>query len=397
MSVRILVSFNSVSGRGGVGSTPAGKEGTFSFWADFSVSANIADQFILQAGDTTGSLIRVEIIRLVGSKVRFTGTDKDGNVAFIVDTATAYPTGLHHYLVSWDTAQPIVQVRVDGVEDADVIALNVDVETEYGLYQWYIGSNDRQGENIVADLGELFFHNKWIDIDDSSNVLKFFSDVENPAALGASGQLPFGELPVIYITGTPRRWNTVPANNRGTGDDFAVVSAPTIAEQGVTRQEFGVQATGDPGSYWFVPHWSFFYWNIRYWTAGFFTLAESGFEAAGEFKAAASIANKFQGSIDLVGAGSLVAAADIADKVGTVDFAGVGTLAATGNLASKVGAIDFVGAGEFKAKTFSTIPRSVDFVGVGTLTVTPTLIVFDIWQIQSESIKDVWIEQGEAA
>jgi hypothetical protein len=99
---------------------------------------------------------------------------------------------------------------------------SIGVSTDFvgNFYNWYSGS-----------LGALWFDTSYINLSVASNLAKFVSGTgidAKPVDLGATGELPTGTSPLIYL---PMYGNNA-GKNYGTGGDFTVNSGPYTGARG---------------------------------------------------------------------------------------------------------------------------------------------------------------------
>jgi hypothetical protein len=90
-------------------------------------------------------------------------------------------------------------------------------------------ANVRSGSYLEGSMGEFYLTNEYIDLATENP----FYDVETnkPKYLGASGELPTGSSPLIYL---PLRADDA-GNNLGTGGDFTVNSGPYVGARGASE------------------------------------------------------------------------------------------------------------------------------------------------------------------
>lgn len=102
-------------------------------------------------------------------------------------------------------------------------------------YDTYVGVNNNSGEAkgnyLDGKLGSVFLSPQYIDLSQPANLAKFVTGTGidcKPVDLGASGELPFGTPPLIYL---PMYGNNA-GKNYGTGGDFTVNSGPFAGARG---------------------------------------------------------------------------------------------------------------------------------------------------------------------
>jgi len=116
-----------------------------------------------------------------------------------------------------------------------------------GLNVFAVGSNYAGGGTFFnGRLGALWFNTSYIDLSVASNLAKFVSGTgidAKPVDLGATGELPTGTAPLIYL---PMYANRA-GKNYGTGGDFTVNSGPYTGARG-PNEFWGNKASGFNGS-----------------------------------------------------------------------------------------------------------------------------------------------------
>lgn len=97
----------------------------------------------------------------------------------------------------------------------------------------FVGSTNTGSGFFNGRLGALWFNTSYIDLSVASNLAKFVSGTgidSKPVDLGATGELPTGTAPLIYL---PMYGGTDNAGkNYGTGGDFTVNSGPYTGARG---------------------------------------------------------------------------------------------------------------------------------------------------------------------
>jgi len=110
--------------------------------------------------------------------------------------------------------------------------------------RYYIGTGASTTSWYNGKLGALWFNTSYIDLSVASNLAKFVSGTgidAKPVDLGASGELPTGTSPLIYL---PMYGNNA-GKNYGTGGDFTVNSGPYTGARG--PNEYWASAVGNSG------------------------------------------------------------------------------------------------------------------------------------------------------
>jgi hypothetical protein len=146
-----------------------------------------------------------------------------------LDSATAITdTNWHHLMFSFDLANAANRhLYLDGVSALVVVLYTDDTINFAGSTNWMIGAGTAAGaDKLNANLGNLWFSpGTYIDLSQATNRNKFLN-VDIPADLGTTGQLPTGTTPRIYLAGTTATWHT----NKGTGGGFTLTGALTSGQ-----------------------------------------------------------------------------------------------------------------------------------------------------------------------
>jgi hypothetical protein len=107
-----------------------------------------------------------------------------------------------------------------------------------------IGASNAPANYVNGRLGALWFNTSYINLSVASNLAKFVSGTgidAKPVDLGATGELPTGTAPLIYL---PMYGNNA-GKNYGTGGDFTVNSGPYTGARG--PNEYWASAVGSSG------------------------------------------------------------------------------------------------------------------------------------------------------
>lgn len=115
--------------------------------------------------------------------------------------------GWHHWLLSWDVAAGTVHHYIDNVNVASgPTTSNADIDWATGFSSIQLGgrSTDAAGATRTptydGGVAELWLApGQFIDFSNSANRDKFRSGTGHPISLGATGSLPTGTAPMIYL------------------------------------------------------------------------------------------------------------------------------------------------------------------------------------------------------
>jgi hypothetical protein len=202
--------------------------------ASFSFSAGGSDDYILRATD--GGIQSINIIA-EGDFIRCVVKSPSNAQAYRFTLQGAGVIGVHNHIsfsldMSSSTSLVVILngVNTNTVNDGFVASSTYDID---GIY---VGATSQPSNFWAGSLGEFYLDTSYIDLSTENP----FYDVETnkPKYLGASGELPTGSSPLIYL---PLRADDA-GNNLGTGGDFTVNSGPFVGARGAS--EFIARSAG---------------------------------------------------------------------------------------------------------------------------------------------------------
>lgn len=214
----------------------------FTFAASLSVDTAAASNylFVVNTGVTARFYIHVNT-----DKIHVVGSNAAGST--ILNAQATLPTIAmgrnHHVVMSIDLADTAKRhIVIDGAAATvtwttytnDTIDFVPTTSPNYNV------GADGAGSYYNGKLGNVFFHTSYIDLSVAANLAKFVTGTgidAKPADLGASGELPLGTSPLIYL---PMYGNNA-GKNYGTGGDFTVNSGPFTGARG-PNEFFGNKA-----------------------------------------------------------------------------------------------------------------------------------------------------------
>ena len=127
-----------------------------------------------------------------------------------------------HVLASWNLATTVTQMYINDTTDAAAVSTATDDNIDYTQTAHAVGAYVNAINFLTGRISELWFNPTYLDISVEANRRKFISPSGSPVNLGATGSLPTGTAPLIYMPGA------VVGQNLGTGGDFAAVGAPKV-------------------------------------------------------------------------------------------------------------------------------------------------------------------------
>lgn len=188
-----------------------------SLWFNFLGGDSNLQTFIHQANE------RIALFRHTDGTISIQVEKADLNLLWHAHTTASYDTvsnpGWHHILVAASLGAT-GQIYIDDVSAprTDLVgplAGTIDFGTspDYGIGAERLGGNKFQGE-----MADLWFNQTFLDISILANRRKFIDAAGKPVVLGATGQLPLGSDPIIFMSGDTANWQT----NKGTGGGFTL-------------------------------------------------------------------------------------------------------------------------------------------------------------------------------
>ncbi len=205
-----------------------GSRGILSVWFRLD-GGNGADMaFMHNTGD------KVQVDRNSSNKLSIYFGDAGGTASFRMDSSTSYTSGAtwRHLLASWDlnysAGNKLKHLYVNDVSDLGTVSdSSAAFNADYTRTSWTIGRyTDASLWFFNGCIAEFYFApNQFLDFSNSANRRKFISATGKPVYPGATGSLPTGTAPLIYL---PNPAATV-GTNAGTGGNFTINGSPATA------------------------------------------------------------------------------------------------------------------------------------------------------------------------
>lgn len=165
------------------------------------------------------------------SPLRFRVTDGGSRSLTINGDSNYTDDAWHSILWSWSTnfsaGNKICHLYVDdiassGTKSDPSTAFNVD----YTQPDWMIGHQSAGLNKYAGDLAQFYFApGQFLDFSIEANRRKFITASNKPVNLGATGALPTGSQPIIFLDNPFSSFGT----NKGSGGNFTVTGALTAA------------------------------------------------------------------------------------------------------------------------------------------------------------------------
>ncbi|MAE42191.1 hypothetical protein CMO93_00335 [Candidatus Woesearchaeota archaeon] len=178
------------------------KKGIISFWFNRQGGFGSEQALISNIDGTLGIQFQAgsNTIRLAGEY------EPGGGLARLVlnaySSSTFTSSGWHHVIVTWDLANGIVQMYIDGVNDnpTETQADNNVVFTTSGRHGIATRSNADSNGRYEGYLFDLYInYQEYLDISVAANREKFRSSDGKPVDLGSDGSIPTGNQPIAFF------------------------------------------------------------------------------------------------------------------------------------------------------------------------------------------------------
>lgn len=198
-----------------------GKSFTFSAWVN---TQTLASEQHLFAIDPLGLLFR---IRTTGALLfsaqaadSTSGLQATANDVFSINT-------WFHILVSVNMAS--LSQRHVYINDNIPSVLNFNTYNDKNLQltgtDVFIGTQTASSGQLIGSMADMWYDDVYTNLSVESNRRKFISAAGKPVNLGASGEIPTGASPILFLTGSTDSWHV----NKGTGGGFTEVGTLTTA------------------------------------------------------------------------------------------------------------------------------------------------------------------------
>lgn len=190
---------------------------TFSFW--FKPSDTGAGNKIIHTFGAT----EVEIFLTDADYVRVLVYSSTG--ATLLDTRTSALTYdvWHHIAGAFDASAGTVNLYVDGASDATTTTATTGTIKFTNSAPFPAFAAAANGANaITADFADAWFSTSYIDLSSAANLAKFRTVGGKPVNLGATGEIPTGSAPILYLSKRDGEATTDFATNKGTGGGMTI-------------------------------------------------------------------------------------------------------------------------------------------------------------------------------
>lgn len=199
-----------------------GKKGIVSFW----MKLGGGDGALQCVWETNGTFF--EIQRTAGNTIVVQGYNVAGAVRQLILTSTTgyvAASGWFHVLASWDLSITTGHLYINNTNDLAGGSTLINNDLGYSQANHAIGATVAAASKLNADLAEFYFNMaEYLDLSVAGNRAKFISGGK-PVDLGATGALPTGTQPIVYVKGPAAAF----ATNLGSGGNFTVTGTLTNA------------------------------------------------------------------------------------------------------------------------------------------------------------------------
>ena len=156
------------------------------------------------------------------------GRNAAGTLILQLDSSASYAAGAtwYHVLASWDLANGLGHLYVNGVSDLDASTLTDDT-IDYTLGTWAFGAEPTVNKFNGCAAEVWFAMNVYTDFSIPYYRAKWASVGNKPVYLGTDGSAPNGTAPILYFHLADAEAVANFATNRGTGGDFSITGTLT--------------------------------------------------------------------------------------------------------------------------------------------------------------------------
>lgn len=193
-----------------------GKKGTISFWFRLDGGDGSVQAFISNTGSSSNLF---SVYRAANNRIEVWGVGAGTYLHLVSGTSFTQSTTWHHLAASWDTANSLSHLYIDGVSNIDTTTI-ADGNIDYTNADFFVGARTDAGQKLNGCLSEFYFNSAdYLDISVGSNLEKFRAN-SKPVNLGIAGNRPTGNTPILYLK-TKSSANAF-ATNKGSGGNLTV-------------------------------------------------------------------------------------------------------------------------------------------------------------------------------
>ena len=176
------------------------------------------------------TVIRFELRRSSANTFIVQGKNSAGTTILSLASSSTYLSGATwlHILASWDLATAGARsLYISDVSDLGVVTFTDD-SVDYTTGAFNVGASPvaSPGDEWNGAMAEVYFApGQYLDMTNASNRRKFISATGKPVHLGATGALPTGTAPLLYLHLDDGEAVANFATNRGTGGNLSITGS----------------------------------------------------------------------------------------------------------------------------------------------------------------------------
>jgi len=200
------------------------KSGTLSVWIRID-GGNGTGRRILSSSTVVGANVQPKIDIFIGTTNSITFNLRNSGLSVILSMGTGAYTSSStwlHVLASWDLATLSRALYVNDV-DVGIYSTTTDDTIDYTNADYAVGAYPDGDQKFNGCIAELYFApGQYLDFSKVHNRRKFISASGKPVHLDATGSLPTGTAPIVYLHLDDGEAVANFATNRGTGGNFSI-------------------------------------------------------------------------------------------------------------------------------------------------------------------------------
>jgi hypothetical protein len=214
--------------RSGLSGAVDSKKGLFSCWLRLD-GGDGTDMEIMSGFESADGLLYFTMRRQSSNRISVVlGGSLQVTFATLSPSTFQASATWRHILCSWDCATPLARhLYVNDVNEVGTPSVFTDGTIDYTLSSWAVGSSaNAPSLRLNGCLAEVYLApGEYLDLSLVANRRKFISASGKPVHLGATGSLPTGTAPLIYLHLDDAESAASFATNRGTGGDFSITGS----------------------------------------------------------------------------------------------------------------------------------------------------------------------------
>lgn len=193
----------------------------------------------VMAGTGNASGDGLEVSMQSGGQILVSARNSAGSIIFSNETSASFANdSWHHLLFSMDLSTGDYHVYIDGEDVLNSPTYSASTIAYTDMGDFGIGAAPGGGSPFNGSLSDVWIDfDTYIDFSSAANRELFYSTGYLPKYLGASGEIPSGTAPHIFLAGPADSWN----NNKGTLKGFDLNDSYLIP----TSPNPGLDCTGE--------------------------------------------------------------------------------------------------------------------------------------------------------